>query len=116
MDYNFNKVNSKMKRLANSLLDTICYLTYQGNFRGALKLIKEYEKLYKITSTDASRILSNTGLDIKYSFVKELVNRGGKFPSHVNKFADEMFAEFIKKKASNDIIKGWKLVLSKRKK
>lgn len=62
-------------------LNKINRLVYDGRFEAAHKLINtgQKEMNYQLTTDNASEILANCGIDIRYWFVKPLVDLGGKF-------------------------------------
>ncbi len=48
----------------------------------------------KLTKRDATKIIASCGLDIRYSFVKPLVDIGGVFPNYIIDGAKEYIKEF----------------------
>lgn len=94
-------------------LDEINELISKGSFEEANELINEgiHNKKFKLTKEDASEILNSCGTDIRYWFIKPLVDIGGKFPITLIEYTRRI----IKDKDSwvyktPDVIKGFKLV------
>lgn len=79
-------------------------LAYDGRFTEAKKLIATgTKKGWKITKKEATQILKKCGIDVKYSFVKPLVDIGGKFSSvSIN------YAKAVLKNKKSELYKIWK--------
>jgi hypothetical protein len=100
-------------------MEKICHLAYDGKFVQAQKIIDlGLTNNFRLTKKDATGIIACCGADIRYSFVKPLVDIGGKFPNHIIDSAKEFIKVF---KSSfddartiafyNDMIKGYTLAL-----
>jgi hypothetical protein len=102
------------------ILDLII-MAYNGDFENAKKLMKSgTKKGWKMTKKEATEIIKNCGVDMRYSFVKPLMDIGGKIIYNKSNYE---FAEFITDKKNmkkhkkmyeknfDDIFKGSKLVL-----
>ena len=70
-------------------LDKINELAYEGRFEDAAQLITDgvNKKKYKLSKKDASEILQSCGIDVRYWFIKPLLDMGGEFPNHMVKYA-----------------------------
>ena len=80
------KYNTKLKWLAQ-----ILEYAYEGCFAQATNLIRrgKYDKKlnYKLTKNDATEILINCSIDLRYAFIKPLILLDGKVPKTTIQFA-----------------------------
>jgi len=107
------------KYLANKKiwLDRINQLAYEGRFEEAHKLIDDgLKKNFKLTNTDASEILESVSVDVRYWFVKLLIDLGGEFPDFVIEFAkgvleDKKSGAYLTWSKIPDAIEGFEFVI-----
>jgi hypothetical protein len=98
-------------------LDEINELAYEGQFEKAKELIESGKKEnFILTKKDATEILASVGVDVRYWFIKPLVDIGGKFQDSVIEFAKQVLKSTESEgyriwKTIPDAIEGFKLVL-----
>lgn len=102
----------------NDWLNRINQLTRDGMFEKATEVIDKglNNQIFKLTTEDATKILDSCGIDVRYWFVKPLVNLGGEFPIYTIDYAfrvlDQKNLDLYEKWAGvPDAIKGFKLVI-----
>jgi hypothetical protein len=111
-------------------IQKICKMAYEGHFDKAQKIIglgEENELI--LTKKNATEIIECCGMDLPYSFIKSLVDIGGKIPKNFIDESERYLSMWTKKENAwnnkenermknflDDRIKGYKFIIKKFKK